>query len=203
MTKITDLVNGDTPLRLDVAARIAFPRGGMTAASLRREAKRGRLVIERVAGKDYTTLNHIKRMRQLCHVKQDLPALAPSGPANAAGAITHTAIWIILDGGRQFSTGIHADDLAGGQQALADYINKKHTAGISNGPREIANIPVADVLNLYLRDVVPKHANSPATVRRIRRLAQYFGRKYLSEINGPLCRQYAGTPGASFNPQRP
>ena len=28
----------DTPLRLDVAARVAFPGGGMTASGLRREA---------------------------------------------------------------------------------------------------------------------------------------------------------------------
>jgi hypothetical protein len=46
----------DTPLRLDVAARVAFPSGGMTASGLRREAARGRLQIERIAGKDYTTL---------------------------------------------------------------------------------------------------------------------------------------------------
>jgi hypothetical protein len=43
----------------------------MTANGLRRESKRGRLVIERVANKDYTTLNHIKRMRELCRVNQD------------------------------------------------------------------------------------------------------------------------------------
>jgi hypothetical protein len=61
----------DTPLRLEAAAAIAFPDGGMTANGLRRESKRGRLVIERVAGKDYTTLNHIKRMRELCRVNQD------------------------------------------------------------------------------------------------------------------------------------
>jgi hypothetical protein len=63
------ILGHDTPLRLDDAAKIAFPDGGMTAGGLRREAKRGRLVIERVAGKDYTTLNHIKRMRELCHAQ--------------------------------------------------------------------------------------------------------------------------------------
>jgi hypothetical protein len=67
MTK--EEIDDDTPLRLDVAAKIAYPRGGMTAAGLRREWKRGKLVIERVAGKDYTTLNHIKRMRELCHAQ--------------------------------------------------------------------------------------------------------------------------------------
>jgi len=67
MTK--EEIDDDTPLRLDVAAKIAYPRGGITAAGLRREWKRGKLVIERVAGKDYTTLNHIKRMRELCHAQ--------------------------------------------------------------------------------------------------------------------------------------
>jgi hypothetical protein len=54
----------DTPLRLDVAAKLAFPDGGITAASLRREASAGRLVIERIAGKDFTTLTHIENMRR-------------------------------------------------------------------------------------------------------------------------------------------
>lgn len=40
----------------------------MTASGLRREAKRGRLRIWRVAGKDFTTLNAINRMMELCRV---------------------------------------------------------------------------------------------------------------------------------------
>ena len=42
----------------------------MSAATLRSAAKRGQLVIERVGGKDFTTLGHIKRMREQCRVKQ-------------------------------------------------------------------------------------------------------------------------------------
>ena len=63
----TDLpanIGPDTPLRLAVAAKLAFPGGGITAASLRREAMAGRLVIERIAGKDFTTLTHIENMRR-------------------------------------------------------------------------------------------------------------------------------------------
>jgi hypothetical protein len=56
----------DAPLRLAVAAKLAFPDGGVTAVSLRREAKAGRLLIERIAGKDFTTLKHIERMRDQC-----------------------------------------------------------------------------------------------------------------------------------------
>ena len=49
-------IGHDQPLRLAVAAALAFPDGSMTASGLRRESTRGRLVIERIAGKDYTTL---------------------------------------------------------------------------------------------------------------------------------------------------
>jgi hypothetical protein len=62
-------VGDDTPLRLAVAAATAFPDGSMTASGLRRECARGRLVIERIAGKDYTTLRAIGRMRELCRVE--------------------------------------------------------------------------------------------------------------------------------------
>ena len=53
-------ISDDTPLRLDVAAAVAYPGGSMTAAGLRREAGRGRLAIERVAGKDWTTLRAMR-----------------------------------------------------------------------------------------------------------------------------------------------
>jgi hypothetical protein len=64
-----DNVKPDTPLRLDIAATLAYPDGSMSASGLRREAGRGRLAIERVAGKDYTTLANIERMRELCRVE--------------------------------------------------------------------------------------------------------------------------------------
>ena len=61
-SQITD----ETPLRLAEAAAIAFPDGSMSASGLRLEADRGRLVIYRVAGKNYTTLANIKRMIDRC-----------------------------------------------------------------------------------------------------------------------------------------
>jgi hypothetical protein len=68
-----DKVKPDTPLRLDIAATLAYPDGSMTASGLRKEAGRGRLVVERVAGKDYTTLASIQRMRELCRVNPKVP----------------------------------------------------------------------------------------------------------------------------------
>jgi hypothetical protein len=70
--KVPDLdqIKPDTPLRLDVAAAVAYPDGSMTASGLRKENARGRLVIERTAGKDYTTLAEIRKMRELCRVSR-------------------------------------------------------------------------------------------------------------------------------------
>jgi hypothetical protein len=59
----------ETPLRLKHAAALAFPGGGMTPSGLRREALRGNLEIERIAGKDYVSLKAIAQMRQRCLVK--------------------------------------------------------------------------------------------------------------------------------------
>ncbi|MBB4236675.1 excisionase [Rhizobium esperanzae] len=56
----------DTPLRLKLAASLAFPDGSMTESGLKREIERGRLECERIAGKTYVSLNDIKRMRELC-----------------------------------------------------------------------------------------------------------------------------------------
>ena len=99
-------ITPDTPLRLSVAAALAYPDGSMTASGLRREANRGRLAIERTAGKDYTTLANIERMRQLCRVER---RALDSGFADARrdkdGQLRRRATWIILDGGRHFPTG--------------------------------------------------------------------------------------------------
>jgi hypothetical protein len=102
MNSMADRVTSDAPLRLSVAAKLAFPDGSMTASGLRREAARGRLQVERIAGKDYTTLEAIKRMRELCRVQAKEPGCTneerdmlmensftrPSGSSKTATAIS-------------------------------------------------------------------------------------------------------------------
>lgn len=91
----TRLADDDAPLRLALAAERAYPDGSMTASGLRREAKAGRLVIERVAGKDYTTLAEIQKMRALCRVQQKAPvstsASEPEDPPSGSSATATTS----------------------------------------------------------------------------------------------------------------
>jgi hypothetical protein len=71
-------VSPDAPLRLGIAAGLAYPDGSMTASGLRKEAGRGRLAIECVAGKDYTILRAIAEMRKKC-------LLEPKGRGSGVG----------------------------------------------------------------------------------------------------------------------
>jgi hypothetical protein len=81
-------IGPDTPLRLNVAASIAYPDGSMTASGLRREISKGRLNCERTAGKQYTTLRYIESMRQLCRADPKVPA---STSANVEAAKLSTS----------------------------------------------------------------------------------------------------------------
>jgi hypothetical protein len=63
----------ETPLRLKVAAALAFPDGSMSASGLRREAARGRLVIERIAGKARIVVIEIEVERLLFGGKRRHP----------------------------------------------------------------------------------------------------------------------------------
>jgi len=82
----------DTPRRLSVIAKLAFPDGGMTASSLRREAERGRLAVERTAGKDFTSFQAIAEMRKLCRVERKE---TPSFPHGAFSVKRSGASWVV------------------------------------------------------------------------------------------------------------
>jgi hypothetical protein len=64
-------IGPDTPLRLEEALKRAFPAGGITVAGLRKEIGRGRLDVEVIAGKQFTTLRAIEKMRELCRVQKE------------------------------------------------------------------------------------------------------------------------------------
>ena len=63
---MTSDIDPDLPIRLAGIIPIMFPLGGMTPSGLRKEAARGRLVLMRIAGKDFTTINAVKEMLRIC-----------------------------------------------------------------------------------------------------------------------------------------
>ena len=60
------MIDIDTPLRLDVIAKIAFPDGTIGIPGLRKERNNGRLQTAIIAGKEYASMLDICRMRIRC-----------------------------------------------------------------------------------------------------------------------------------------
>src|SRR5271157_513419 len=73
--------------------------------------------------------------------------------ARRKGGRSESAVWIIRDGGRQFSTGIGEDHGEEAQKRLAAYIESKYAP--ERRERRIGEIRVADVIGIYLADVAP------------------------------------------------
>jgi hypothetical protein len=119
-----------------------------------------------------------------------------------SGNVTHRATWIIRDNGRDVSTGCAADEIAAAEAKLRDYITAKYTP--RRRVRHIDDIPIADVLSIYLDAQLDKLRNrfnvdgeSEDTVpsirkfkKRIERLNEWWGAKMLGEVNGEACRSY-------------
>src|SRR5262245_12295055 len=66
-------VTDHTPLRLEIAARLAFPDGSMGVPGLRSEIRARRLPAEKIAGRIYVTLAGIKEMREACRLESGKP----------------------------------------------------------------------------------------------------------------------------------
>lgn len=104
-------MDADAPLTLQEACDLIF-RGNISPATLRAEARRGRLVIARIGKRDFVTPGAIKDMRKRCEVTGDnrpasQPDLAdPERPKAARLALQMTAdrlkkmphVRMILDG---------------------------------------------------------------------------------------------------------
>jgi hypothetical protein len=108
---------------------------------------------------------------------------------DAAGRLSRAGAYVILDRGKQITVG--SADQGEAEQALAKYLSAKHTTRISRGKRDTDRIPVADVINIYARDVAVRHARPWETAARILRLLDFFGDKTLADIDGAACRAYA------------
>jgi integrase len=110
------------------------------------------------------------------------------------------ATWVIKDDGRQITTGCGATERREAEAALAKYITGKYQP--ARRERDISEIPIADVLNVYITDVAPRQARPEKCGERILRLIDFFGDKNLSEVTGSTCRAYAEWRGSNGGARR-
>ena len=96
--------------------------------------------------------------------------------------------WIIRDGSHETGTGCGAADPGGAEQALGRYILAKHSP--PSRASRLEQIPVADVINVYLREHAP-HVAAPDFIRHTARpIVDWWGDKTLADIRGESCRRY-------------
>jgi integrase len=110
------------------------------------------------------------------------------------------AAWVIKDAGRQHSTGFGATERREAEAALGEYIASKYQP--ARRERDISEILIADVLNVYLTDVAPGQARPEKAAERAERLIEFFVDKHLSDITGSICRAYAESRGSSGGARR-
>ena len=109
-----ELITATTPLRLDVAARIAFPDGSMGVSGLRNEIAKGNLPAERIAGKLFVTLAGIERMRERCAVQKS--AARPKAHGSTSTNVN--------SGGLSSTSGPTAADVKSAQAHLQTIVQK-------------------------------------------------------------------------------
>jgi integrase len=110
------------------------------------------------------------------------------------------AVWVIKDEGRQIATGCGAGQRKEAEAALGAYIASKYQP--ARRERNISEIPIADVIHVYLLDVAPRQARPEKCAERCERLIEFFGERTLSEITGSLCRDYAAWRGSNGGARR-
>ena len=103
------------------------------------------------------------------------------------GRLRASAVWIIIDGNRHIATGCLASEIERAEQKLTEYIGSKYSP--ARKERALNNIPLADVLSIYLDFKDPDNAQ-PKFRKRIGRLNDHFGNMTLDLINGDSCREY-------------
>lgn len=100
-----------------------------------------------------------------------------------------TKFWIILDGGKQISTGCREEDVTSAKAKFSEYLAAGHDPK-RDGPRAPDQVPVADVLNMYVADRGKTVARPDELAGRVVKLLDFLGVKPVSAINRGLCKDY-------------
>jgi integrase len=98
------------------------------------------------------------------------------------------AVYVIVDGDKEHSTGCGPTDLRQAEQRLADYAAEKFQPNRSE--RSLAKIKVSDVLALYARDVAPTKPSAQTIGYHCKALMPFWQDKTLNDVRGSTCRAY-------------
>lgn len=97
-------------------------------------------------------------------------------------------IWVIRDGSKEVGTGCGAGDLRGAEEALAEYIGKRHKPDF--GDHTPASVLIADVISLYAREHAATGPTAVTASYHFANLLPFWGDKTCADVSGANCREY-------------
>jgi integrase len=103
-------------------------------------------------------------------------------------------LYYIRDGAREIGTGCGPDRLPGAEQALAAYIAEKWSPprrDSRDGPAHPADVLLADVLALYVRERAPQLSDPVSTAGRVKVLLTWWGAQTVADVKRSTCQAYA------------
>jgi integrase len=98
-------------------------------------------------------------------------------------------IYVILDAGKETSTGCGKGDLAGAERCFETYLRAKHDPRAGRGGDPNA-VQVADAISVYWTERASKLARPKAIRKRLDNLLDFFGLYVVADLNGTLQRRY-------------
>lgn len=104
-------------------------------------------------------------------------------------ARTGTAIWAILDSGREKSTGCSEGDISCAEAELGRYLREKYEPPKTQG--RLALTLVADVLTVYLKEHAPTRPDRGAWIGYMcGPILEWWGEKRLTNVNKTTCADF-------------
>lgn len=107
------------------------------------------------------------------------------------GSKDREAVWIILDGGKQFSTGCGESSRGEAERALSEHIAKRFLEKPLERHRAAADVSVAEVIAHYLLVKGDTVRHPKELAGRAKRLLAFWGDKTLDDITSRTCGEYA------------
>lgn len=102
------------------------------------------------------------------------------------------AVYLILDAGKQISTGCGPDDRAGAEEALSRHIAEKTRQETSRSTRRktAEELHIAEVLARYMEVKGTQVARPSELGQRMQKLLEFWGNKTCDQISSVTCNDY-------------
>ncbi len=98
------------------------------------------------------------------------------------------AVWVILDHGREISTGAGQGDIGAAEEALANHIGQKHRPDFGEGDPSL--VLIADALAEYGEKHAPTTRRPDLIGGAIGKLIDFFGPRAAAAVTSASCNEY-------------